>query len=68
MFKVLFNGCSDAQAEWGRGEDPRDYLQIGRIYTVHKIEIHSWHTLWYIFIEEKELAFNSCCFERLVEV
>jgi hypothetical protein len=46
--KVKFTGCSDAQVNWGRGEDPRQRLEYDKIYDVEKIEEHSWHTLYYI--------------------
>jgi hypothetical protein len=63
MLQVTFNGCSDAQANWGQGEDPRGLLKEGDTYEVINKEVHSWHTLFFIEIGGKELGFNSSCFD-----
>ncbi len=58
--KVKFNGCSDTQANWGRGADPRLHLKKEQEYELDRTEVHSWHTLYYLKgITE---GFNSVCF------
>jgi len=64
--KVKFDGCSDAQANWGRGDDPRKYLEIGKVYKVIKTELHSWHTLYYLEGFEHN-PFNSACFDQALK-
>lgn len=61
--RVKFIGCSDAQANFGRGADPRKYLKVGKIYNRVKKEIHSWHTLYYL--ESFDAPFNSVCFKEV---
>jgi hypothetical protein len=34
--KVKFTGCTDAQARWGRGKDPRKYLEVGQVYNLRE--------------------------------
>jgi len=34
--KVKYNGCSSAQANFGRSSDPRVLLEIGKIYEVDR--------------------------------
>lgn len=63
--KVRFTECSDEQARWGSGSDPREFLKLGEIYTVVDEEEHSWHTLYYL--EGFEEGFNSVCFEELTK-
>lgn len=61
MSKVKFVECDDDQARFGRGSDPRDFLEIGKEYTLVDKEIHSWHTLYYL--QGFNEGFNSVCFE-----
>ena len=66
MAKIVeFNGCSDAQANWGQGQDPRKHLLEGAKYEVVNevvnTEVHSWHTLYWL--KGFEMPFNSGCFE-----
>lgn len=63
MLQVTFNGCSDAQANWGQGEDPRELLKEGETYEVVDKEVHSWHTLFFIEVNGEEMGFNSSCFD-----
>lgn len=62
--KVKFYGCSDAQANWGSGSDPRKYLTQGQEYEVEKEEVHSWHTLLFLKGIEGSKGFNSACFQE----
>ena len=57
--KVKFNGCSEAQQKWGSYDD-HSKLVIGEIYTVSKIEKHSWHTN--VHLKGINGKFNSVCF------
>jgi len=60
--KIKFLGeVSDEQVEWGSHKDPRGLLEKDGIYTIKKVEIHSWHTD--IFIEEMDGSFNSVWFD-----
>ena len=60
--EVIFSECCDAQARWGSGEDPRDYLELGGLYVISDIEVHSYHTLFYL--EGFDVGFNSVCFTK----
>lgn len=60
--EIRYKGCSDTQANFGRGDDPRKYLTVGQTYKLLRTDIHSWHTLYYLEgFEDK--GFNSVCFE-----
>ena len=49
---------------WGSCDSAPANLTLNEVYTLDKIEIHSWHTkLW--FKELPDLVFNSVHFERL---
>ncbi len=61
MIKVKFTECDDDQARFGRGADPRKFLELGKEYILMDKEIHSWHTLYYL--EGFDPGFNSVCFE-----
>ena len=61
--KVKYLGCTDAQANWGHGDDPRRFLDAGGSYDVDRKEVHSWHTLYYL--KGFHLPFNSVCFEEV---
>ena len=61
--KVRYIGASDAQAQWGGCDDPRDVLVEGEVYEVDKKEIYAWNTK--ILLVGVEGRFNSVCFERL---
>lgn len=59
---VEYIGCSDEQVRWGRNDDPRAFLIIGRHYTIEKVQVHSQHTK--VKLEHKEGMFNSVCFKK----
>lgn len=61
---VIYTGASDAQVNWGSGDDPRKVLQEGVEYTVTGKEVHSWHTLLTL-AEVPDQKFNSVCFEEI---
>lgn len=60
--EAKFIGCSKDQIAWGGCDDPKGILQVGRIYEVEDVEIHSWHTK-YILKGLPGGKFNSVCFE-----
>ncbi len=62
--QVKFIGASAAQVRWAHNDDPRENLEIGGIYTVEEIEMHSWHTE-VILREFPTLRFNSVHFAEL---
>lgn len=59
---VEYIGCSDEQVRWGRNDDPRAFLIIGRHYTIEKVQVYSQHTK--VKLEHKEGMFNSVCFKK----
>lgn len=43
--EVLYTGdVYDDQVRWGGGDDPRERLVPGEIYSVRAVEVHSFHT------------------------
>jgi hypothetical protein len=61
--KVKYTGCSIEQVKWGGNTNPEGILVEGDVYYLEKIEIHSWHTKFYLRgIQGK---FNSVCFEKV---
>jgi hypothetical protein len=61
--KVIFVGCSVDQINWGSNDDPNEVLSIGAVYTISKVDVHSWHTK--IYLEGFAGKFNSVCFEMI---
>lgn len=61
--KVKYLGCTDDQAKWGSGQDPRKSLVEGQVYELEFEDEHSWHTLYYL--EGIDGGFNSVCFEEV---
>ncbi len=59
--KVKFIGCSKEQIQWGNNDDPNSVLEIGNIYKVVNIDIHSQHTK--ITLEGVPGRYNSVCFD-----
>lgn len=62
--KVRYIGSTDEQVKWGGNDDPRNILEEGKIYSVSKVEEHSWHTKLHL----KECLgkrFNSVSFEEV---
>lgn len=60
--KVTFSGCSDAQATFAGGVDPRGILTPGQTYDVVQREVFDFHTHYHIEVDGKLIAFNSGCF------
>lgn len=61
--RAKYIGASDAQVNWGGNDDPRGVLTEEEIYTVDKVEPHSWHTKYHI----NGKKYNSVCFEPVEE-
>ena len=64
--KARYIGATQSQINWGGNDDPRPLLTIGKIYTVKRREIHSWHTK-FILAEYPNKKFNSVNFEKANE-
>jgi len=62
--KVKYIGASDAQVNYGSNDDPRGLLKEGKIYTIQRKEVHSYHTK-YILKEFPDKKFNSVSFEEV---
>ena len=43
---VIYKGASDAQVNYGGGDDPRKILRVDDNYKVIVQEVRSWHTLY----------------------
>ena len=63
MKRVKYIGCSPEQVNWGFNSDPDGILEVGTIYDVENIRVHSWHTT--ICLKCIEGVFNSVCFEEI---
>lgn len=69
--KVRYTGCSAAQATYGHGDDPREYLVEGEVYTLKRTKVSGWHTLYTLEgygVGNTKLGnrrFNSVCFEDI---
>ena len=50
--------------EWGGADHASSYLNVGQIYHVSHIEMHSWHTRVYL-VEFPNHWFNSVAFGEL---
>ena len=61
--KVKFIGCSDDQHNWGGHTGNYKELIVGNVYTIDKIEVHSWHTKYWL--SGIEGSFNSVCFNEV---
>lgn len=62
--KVRYEGCSEEQQKWGNYDD-HSKLVIGEVYTVSKVEEHSWHTK--VHLKGIDGRFNSVCFTEMHE-
>lgn len=62
--KMVFTGCSDIQANYVGDSDPRDYMVVGKEYTVFDARVGSWSTELE-FVEFPDKTFNSVCFEMV---
>ena len=65
MKKVKYIGASQEQINWGSNDDPRHLLNIGSVYEVADIEVHSYQIK--IKLKDYDLWFNSVCFEGVNE-
>lgn len=61
---VRYNGGSEAQIYFGRGDDPRGLLVIGELYSVSHYWAHTQHTT-IILVEHPGKQFNSVMFTEL---
>ena len=59
--KIKFVEATDAQVNWGGNDDPRKLLEVGKSYTISKIEKHTWHTKL-VLKEYPDKKFNSAHF------
>lgn len=59
---VRFAGATDAQVNFGGGDDPRKVLADGAVYQVEFVDVHSWHTK--LHLRGIPGAFNSVCFAK----
>ena len=64
---VKFLGCSNAQATYAGGADPRKLLEKGKTYDVVNIIVYDWHTHYYIEVNGEPIPFNSSCFGEYEE-
>jgi hypothetical protein len=62
---MLVKCLSNSKKMWGNGSGNADILEIGRVYEVIDVEVHSWHTLF--TLNEVLGKFNSCLFEEATE-
>lgn len=46
--KVIFTGSCAEQVRWGGNDDPEGHLVVGQAYDVEKVEVHTWHTKYWI--------------------
>ena len=60
MTKVIFNGATKEQTQWGANTDPEGVLTIGETYEVDHQDVHSFHTKLYLVGIKG--SFNSVCF------
>jgi hypothetical protein len=49
--------------KYGHAKGNLDCLEIGNIYNVESVDIHSWHTI--ITLKGIDGTFNSCLFENI---
>jgi len=64
--KVIFveTNVSQAQINYGGHTDPRNILEVGKIYTIQKTDVRSSHTK--VYLEEfKDIHFNSVWFRDI---
>lgn len=61
---VRFIGTDPDQIRFGKNDDPRGLLIVGKEYELDHAEIYHWHTQFTLkdFPDKK---FNSVCFEEI---
>lgn len=60
---VRFTECSDSQVNFAGKDDSREHLVLNEVYELHRKEVHSWHTLYFLK-GFPGLSFNSVCFRE----
>lgn len=61
--RAIYLGCIDEQVSWGASnDDPRKVMIEGNIYTIEKVEVHSYHTK--LYFREVKGKFNSVAFKK----
>lgn len=60
--KVTFNGCDEQQKRFGNNTGNVEQLEVGKSYDVENVEVHSWHTKYYLCGIDG--SFNSVCFDK----
>ena len=51
---------------FGGGGENHHLLEVGKIYTLEDLDVHSWHTI--VYVEEfPGVEFNSVAFEEIQE-
>lgn len=61
--KVKYVGCSEAQYNYGNGDDPRKILIEGQELIIEAVEVYNWHTRFKF--KGVEGKFNSVCFRKV---
>ena len=64
--KLRYVGADDDQVRWGGNDDPRGILEIGEVYEVIDVDVHTYHTKIYLK-NFPNLAFNSVHFNEVIE-
>lgn len=60
--------ATEEQVRWGSNDDPRLHCIKGEVYRLYKVEVHSWHTKYFIICRDGvERKFNSVSFEYVPE-
>lgn len=60
--KARYTGnASDTQVRWGGNDDPRDLLEVGKVYDIKRVDVHTWHTKIYL-VDFPGMKFNSVHF------
>ena len=54
---------SDYENSWGGCEPIKGNLEVGKVYEVEDIEVHTWHTK--IYLKGFPKPFNSVHFENI---
>ena len=60
--KFIEKNVTKEQINWGSHDDPNGILKLGSEYTIHHVDVRSWHTK--VFLSEfPDKQFNSVWFE-----
>ncbi len=64
MIKMKVKFIANDPTTWGVSKNNAGLLNLGEVYTIEKIEVHSWHTK--VFLKEfPGVEFNSAWFEEV---